>query len=90
MRLQGFYTFISKANSKFFRQKFTLSRDARDDANSQSTFKACRCLFLSSKKAAAFRSCLMIFKWAIAIWLLSLTVDIPYVSGTGKIVSLSP
>ena len=31
-RIYG-YTFISKANSKFFRQKFTLSRGARADAN---------------------------------------------------------
>ena len=39
------YTFISKANLKFFQQKFTLSRAARADANPWSTlFKACRCL----------------------------------------------
>ena len=36
-----------------------------------------------------FRSCLMILKWEIAIWLLSLTVDISYASGTSKVVSLS-
>ena len=27
------YTFISKANSKFFQQKFALSQDAHADAN---------------------------------------------------------
>ena len=31
----------------------------------------------------------MILKWGIAIWLLSLTVDISYESGTSKVVSLS-
>ena len=31
-RIYG-YNFISKANSKFFQQKFTLSRAARADAN---------------------------------------------------------
>ena len=66
-RIYG-YTFISKVNSNFFQQKFTLSRDARADANPSSTlFKACCCLFLSSKNA--FRSYLMIFKCASAIWL---------------------
>ena len=84
-RIYG-YTFSSKANSKFFRQKFTLSRDARADANPKSTlFKACCCLFLSSK--SAFRSYLMIFKCALAIWLRSLTVEICYVSSTGEVVS---
>ena len=84
-RIYG-YTFSSKANSKFFRQKFTLSRDARADANPKSTlFKACCCLFLSSKNA--FRSYLMIFKCALAIWLRSLTVEICYVSSTGEVVS---
>ena len=39
------YTFISRANLKFFQQNFTRSRAARADANAQSTlFKACRCL----------------------------------------------
>ena len=32
-RIYG-YTFISNVNSKFFQQKFTLSRAARVDANS--------------------------------------------------------
>ena len=75
-RIYG-YTFITKANSKF-----TLSRDARADANPWSTlFKACCCLFLSSKNA--FRYYLMIFKCALAIWPRSLTVNISYVSSTG-------
>ena len=67
-RIYG-YTFISKVNSKIFRQKFTLlSRGARADANPSSTlFKARCCLFLSSKNA--FRSYPMIFKCASAIWL---------------------
>ena len=84
-RIYG-YTFISKANSKFFRQKFTLSRDARADLNPWSTlFEACCCLFLSSKNA--FRSYIMIFKCALAIWLRSLTVEISYVSCTGEVVT---
>ena len=37
-------------------------------------FKAYRCLFVSSKNA--FKSYLMIFKCALAIWLRSLTVEI--------------
>ena len=41
--------------------------------------------FLSSKNA--FRSYLMIFKCALAIWLRSLTVEIFYVSSTGEAVS---
>ena len=41
--------------------------------------------FLSSKNA--FRSYLMIFKCALAIWLRSLTVEISYVSSTGEVVS---
>ena len=68
-RIYG-YTFISKGNSKIFRQKFTLSRGARADANpSSALFKARCCLFLSSENA--FRSYLMIFKCASAIWLRS-------------------
>ena len=45
----------------------------------------CCCLFLSSKNA--FRSYIMIFKCALAIWLRSLTVEISYVSSTGEVVS---
>ena len=45
----------------------------------------CCCLFLSSKNA--FRSDIMIFKCALAIWLRSLTVEISYVSSTGEVVS---
>ena len=41
--------------------------------------------FLSSKNA--FRSYLMIFKCALAIWLCSLTVEISYVSNTSEVVS---
>ena len=77
---------ISKANSKFFRQKFTLSWDARADANPSSTLlKACCCLFLSFKNA--FRSYLMIFKCALAndTGLRSLTVEISYLSSTGEV-----
>ena len=43
--------------------------------------------FLSSKKA--FRSYLMIFKCALAIWLHSLTVEISYMSSTGEVVSFA-
>ena len=43
------------------------------------------CLFLSSKNA--FRSYIMIFKCALAIWLRSLTVQISHVSSTGEVVS---
>ena len=82
------HTFISKANSKFFHQKFTLTWDAGADANPYSTlFKACRCLFMSSKKA--FKS-YMIFKCVLAIWLHSLTVEISDVPFSGEVVSLSP
>ena len=41
-------------------------------------FKAYRCLFVSSKNA--FKSYLMIFKCALAMWLRSLTVEISDVS----------
>ena len=43
--------------------------------------------FLSSKKA--FRSYLMIFKCALAIWLHSLTVEISYMSSTGEVVNFA-
>ena len=41
--------------------------------------------FLSSKNA--FRSYLMIFKCALAIWLRSLTVEISHMSSTREVVS---
>ena len=47
------YTFISKVNSKFFHQKFTLTWDADADANPYSTlFEAYHCLFMRSSKKA--------------------------------------
>ena len=86
LRIYG-YTFISKAKSKFFRQKFTMSRDARADTKSLDRVLCLRhaaVFFLSSKNA--FRSYLMIFKCALAIRLRSLTVEISYVSSTGEVV----
>ena len=64
MRLQGFMGLRSLAKqiqSSFNKSSGTLSRAARVHANTQSTsFKACRCLFISFKMKA-FRSYLMIF-----------------------------
>ena len=40
------YTFTGKANSKFFQQKFTLSRAARAYANPQSTLFTAYRLYL--------------------------------------------
>ena len=81
------YTFISKANSKFFQQKFTLPRVAHTDANPQITlFKACRGLFMSSKNVFGFY--LMIFKCALAIWLRSLTIETSDMPCTGENVSI--
>ena len=84
----GIRSIAKQIQSFFDKSSLTLSRDARADANplSQSAlFKACCCLFLSSKNV--FRSYLMIFKCALAIWLRSLTVEISYVSSTGEVVS---
>ena len=81
------YTFISKTNSKFFQQKFTLPRAAHTDANPQITlFKACHGLFMSSKNV--FGSYLMIFKCALAIWLRSLTIETSDVPCTGENVTI--
>ena len=45
------YTFISKANPKFFQKNFSFSTAARADANPwRNLFIACRGLFMSSKK----------------------------------------
>ena len=69
------YTFISKANPKFFQQNFPFSPAARADANPWSNlFIACRGLFMSSTKT--FGSYLMIFKSGLAIWQRSLTIEI--------------
>ena len=65
-----------------------MSRDARADTKSLDRVLCLRhaaVFFLSSKNA--FRSYLMIFKCALAIWLRSLTVEISYVSSTGEVVS---
>ena len=81
------YTFISKANSKFFQYKFTFSRASPIGSR---FFEGLPLYFyMSSKKA--IRSYLMILKCSLAIWQLrSLTVEISDVPCTGKVVSLSP
>ena len=88
LKLQGILSLaLGKYSMKFFQQKFTLLRAARADADPQSTlFKACWCLFGSSKKA--FRSYLMILKGPLAIWLRFLTVEISDVPNTGEVVGL--
>ena len=81
------FTFISKANPKFFQQNFSFSPAARADANPWSNlFIACRGLFMSSKKI--FGSYLMIFKSVLAIWLGSLTKEISEAPATGEDASI--
>ena len=86
-RIYG-YTFNSKANSKFFRQKFSdfVTRCSCGCKSLESEcFVDAVVFFLSSKNV--FRSYLMIFKCVLAIRLRSITVEISYVSSTGEVVS---
>ena len=75
------YTFIGKASSKFFWTKVCIDTRCSCQCKLLQIPKVL-CLrhavvfFLSSKNA--FRSYLMIFKCALAIWLRSLTVEISY------------
>ena len=88
MRLQGFMGIRSLAKqiqSSFDKSLHCYEMLTRMQIPRVLLFKACCCLFLSSKNA--FRSYLMIFKCALAIWLRSLTVEISYVSSTGEVVS---
>ena len=69
-RIYG-YTFVCKANSKFFQQKLPLSRAVRADANPLKYF-VMPLSFMRSKNA--LRSHLKIFKCALPIWISSFTV----------------
>ena len=92
MRLQGFYTFSSKANSKFFLQCKSLHcHEMLVKMQIPRVLSRHAVVFFCLPRKPDFRSCLMILKWVIAIWLVSLTVDldISYESGTSKVVSLS-
>ena len=86
------YTFIGKANSKFFLRKVCIVTRCSCQCKLLQIPKVL-CLrhavvfFLSSENA--FRSNLTIFKCALAIWLRSLTVEISYVSSTGELVSFA-
>ena len=82
------FTFISKANPKFFQQNFSFSPAARADANPWSNlFIACRGLFMSSTKT--FGSYLMIFKSGLTIWQRSLTIETSEAPATGEDASIS-
>ena len=85
-RIYG-YTFNSKANSKFFRQKFSdfVTRCSCGCKSLVLSLRDAVVFFLSSKNV--FRSYLMIFKCVLAIQLRSITVEISYVSSTGEVVS---
>ena len=73
------YKFISKANSKFFQQRFTFIY----------SFVHCMPLFLiSSKRLLGPTTYLMIYKCQLTIWLCSLAVKISDVPCTGEVVSL--